>query len=291
MANHLASGLRIRAMTAEDIPAGLRLCRAAGWNQLEGDWHLFVGSEQGWAFAAEKDDQVVGTGAVISYGALSWIAMMLVDPQERRSGLGSQLMAELLTSLDGADCVGLDATPMAEALYRRYGFVKDYGVVRMQATVQAARVGKPSGRARRMTVADLDNLMAHDRGVFGADRGPLLASLLKRAPECAWIVKDAPLIHGYCLGRPGHHYQQLGPLVAGDRDTARELVAHCLTNFDGKAVAIDVPRLDGEWLAWLESVGFLEVRSFVRMFRRGPRCTETPGLPALQYAIAGPEFA
>ena len=36
--------MRLRAMTMEDIPGGLRLCRAGGWNQLEEDWRLFIDS-------------------------------------------------------------------------------------------------------------------------------------------------------------------------------------------------------------------------------------------------------
>jgi len=48
------------------------------------------------------------------------------------------------------------------------------------------------------------------------------------------------------------------------------------------------PQFDREWLAWLASVGFVEERPFVRMFRRHDR---HPGEPARQYAITGPEFA
>ena len=31
-----------REMTPDDIPAGLNLCRLAGWNQLARDWELFL---------------------------------------------------------------------------------------------------------------------------------------------------------------------------------------------------------------------------------------------------------
>ena len=30
--------IRLRTMTAADIPAGLALCRAARWNQIDADW-------------------------------------------------------------------------------------------------------------------------------------------------------------------------------------------------------------------------------------------------------------
>ena len=274
-------------MAAEDIPAGMRLCHAAGWNQLEEDWRVFFQSSGSGAFLGEKEGSVVGTVAFMRYDSLAWIAMMLVDPQERGAGIGAQLMDHALSALSDARCVGLDATPLGEPLYRRCGFVNEYGMVRTKATVEAARFEMATGHARRMTLEDLSDMLARDREVFGADRGPLLAGLFHRAPECAWIVKDTA-VRGYCFGRPGRLYQQLGPVVAEDRATARDLVAHCLSKLDGKLFVIDAPRLDREWIAWLESVGFTEERPFVRMFRRGHT---HPGSPARQYAITGPEFA
>ena len=34
--------ITFRQMESADIPAGLSLCRAAGWNQLSRDWELFL---------------------------------------------------------------------------------------------------------------------------------------------------------------------------------------------------------------------------------------------------------
>jgi len=66
------------------------------------------------------------------------------------------------------------------------------------------------------------------------------------------------------------------------------LVSACLVEQNGQPFAIDAPRLDAQWVAWLASVGFTEERPFVRMFRRG---NKHPGIPSKQYAIGGPEFA
>jgi GNAT superfamily N-acetyltransferase len=273
-------------MVEDDIAAGMRLCHAAGWNQVEEDWRVFLHSPGSGGFLAEKDGCVVGTVAFMRYDSLAWIAMMLVDPEERGAGIGRQLMEQALSAVTDAGCVGLDATPLGGPLYRRFGFVNEYGMVRTKASIEGAKFEMP-GHARRMTLDDLADVLVRDREVFGADRGALLAALIHRAPECAWIVKDTA-VHGYCFGRPGRLYHQLGPVVAEDRATACDLVAHCFSQLDGKRFAIDAPRLDGEWVAWLESVGFAEERLFVRMFRTGHA---HPGTPARQYAITGPEFA
>ena len=278
----------LRAMTGEDIAGGLRLCRASGWNQLEEDWRLFVESTGSGALLIERAGKILGTAAYMRYDALAWVAMMLVDPAERGAGLGAQLLGGALAALGDAPCVGLDATPLGEPLYRRFGFVGDYSLARTKATIDRARFPNSSGAARRMLASDLGVVCRRDREVFGADRGRLLKSLFERAPECAWVVPDAAGVRGYSFGRPGHLYHQLGPVVAADAGTARELVTSSLSPLGGRVFAIDAPLFDGEWLDFLKSVGFVEERRFLRMFVRGH---VHPGIPARQYTICGPEFA
>jgi GNAT superfamily N-acetyltransferase len=281
-------GLLPRRMMTQDIAGGLRLCRASGWNQLEEDWGLFLESAGSGGFLIERDGKVLGTAAYMRYDALAWVAMMLVDPAERRAGFGAQLLAEALAALADASCVGLDATPLGEPLYRRFGFVADYSLARTKSIVDCARLPEPAGMARPMEKRDLEAVCRKDREVFGADRSGLLASLFGRAPECGWVIDDAAGVTGYTFGRPGHLYSQLGPVVAADAGAAREMVTRCLSQLGGRALAIDAPLLDLEWLEFLKSVGFVEERRFVRMFLRGHR---HPGIPERQYAICGPEFA
>jgi len=279
-------------MKSGDIAGGLRLCRASGWNQLEEDWRLIVESPGSGAWLAERDGGVIGTAALMRYDTLAWIAMMLVDPAERRSGLGSRLLAEALAAADGAPSVGLDATPAGEPLYRRFDFVGDCSLVRAKATIDASRFGNTSGTARPMTPTDLPAVISMDREAFGADRGRLLAWLLSRAPECAWVAPG----RGYCFGRPGHLYWQLGPVIAADGATARDLTTRCLCRLNGRKVAMDSraglparpPAEGADWLNWLKSSGFVEERPFLRMFLRGQ---VHPGIPSRQFAICGPEFA
>jgi len=163
-----------------------------------------------------------------------------------------------------------------------------------------------------MQATDQAEVFERDREVFGADRSRLLAELLRRAPERAWVVRDEAGLQGYCFGRPGRLYSQLGPVVACDATVARDLAAACLSpqettisessdrlNAGGnqgwpphesepRSFAIDVNLYDAEWVEFLKSVGFVAERPFTRMFLRGHA---HPGIPARQYAICGPEFA
>lgn len=277
----------LRPLTLEDIPAGLSLCRASGWNQLAEDWRMFLESPRGGGFAATNNGAVMGTVTFIRYDTVSWIAMMLVAQEHRGSGIGSQLLQQALSSLQEEPCVGLDATPAGEPLYRRHGFVAGSGLVRLKAAVEGRRFQAEADRVRPMTAADLPHVFARDRNDFGADRSILLSSFYERAPQSAWITTEGGELLGYCFGRPGHLYHQLGPIVAERDEIARGLVRRCLQDQGGKFFVIDAPRESPEWLSWLQSAGFVEERPLLRMYRGAPGTHP----PSHHFAIAGPEFS
>jgi GNAT superfamily N-acetyltransferase len=276
-------------MNTADIPAGLELCRLSRWNQIEEDWRFLLDSPDGGGWLAERDGAISGTVGFLRYGQrCSWLSMMLVHPDARRTGVGTRLMETAIHTLANAGCVRLDATPPGVPLYRRFGFTGEFELVRARVTLAPDRFGPQSENVRPMTDGDLTKAFARDHEVFGADRSKLLASFYDRARDLAWTVRRGDALLGYCFGRPGYLYQQLGPVVAEDANVARDLVVRCLSRQPiGTVVAVDVPRLKSGWTTWLESVGFAIERPFLRM-RRGEN--ESPGQPEHQFAISGPEF-
>ncbi len=275
-------------MTHSDIGSGLRLCRAARWNQLEEDWRFFLESPGSGGFVAEQDGAVVGTSAFLRYGAdFSWISMMLVDPAMRRGGVGSLLLESALEALADEASVRLDATPAGEPLYRKYGFAGEYELLRTKAVIDPDRFEGQSGLVRTVEPGDLPAIFAMDAEVFGARRDSLLESVYQHAPKLAWVAHEGAQLVGYCFGRLGYLYTQLGPVVAHDLDTARELVSHALAAQAGVTVAIDAPQASREWIEWLQSAGFDVERTFLRMYR-GQKVSASAA--NLQFAITGPEF-
>src|SRR3954463_3771144 len=131
----------IREMTPAEIPAGLRLCRLSGWNQLEDDWSVFLRSSPVGSQIAEKDGEVVGTVATLRYqDRFSWLSMILVDPRERRGGIGTRLLSEGLALLEDEACVRLDATPTGRQLYGQHGFRDEYPLARFTATANVTKI-------------------------------------------------------------------------------------------------------------------------------------------------------
>jgi len=275
-------------MTLDDISAGLELCRASRWNQLRRDWELFLTLSPADCRVAIKDNPVTGTVTTVSYqDSFSWIGMVLVDPAERRQGIGTRLLQEAIDLLDWQKLIGLDATPAGREVYLKLGFADQSRLHRMETVVSAdfARIEKSS--ARRMTEADLPEVFKLDQKVFGADRSLILRWLFDAAPEYAWILPDGGGVEAFTFGRHGFSFEHIGPVIASDVESASQLAAACLARQSGKSFILDAACHDDEWLRWLELVGFREQRPFIRMYRGDDGI---PGLPEKQFAILGPEF-
>ena len=274
-------------MTPEDVPAGLRLCRLAGWNQRAEDWQALLAN--GLFRVAVRDATIVGSGGAVVYGRqLAWVAMILVDPDERRQGIATRLMQDVLARLGSVAVVGLDATPQGAPVYAGLGFTDRGGFARMERPADAEPVRRehePTG-PRPLTSADLVALAARDHSVFGADRSALLAWARGQAPEYAWRIGMQEEPSGYVLGRRGHRTEHLGPLVANDEDTAARLLAAVLAATPGRAFTIDIPDRPA-WRERLHALGFREQRPFRRMILGD---SPSPGDPGQRFAILGPEF-
>lgn len=277
-----------RPMKPEDIPAGLFLCRAAGWNQVSRDWELFLNlNPQGCRVAVDDEGQVAGTVATVRYeDHFSWIGMVLVDPGRKRQGIGIQLLREALQILSGEETVKLDATPEGRQIYLQLDFVDEYPLTRMQMGETSVK-SLPDSHARTIHENDLPSLLAFDSEVFGAYRLPVLEWLWEGGPQYAFMVEEKDTIKGYCFGRPGHNFTHIGPVVSGDFDIATDLVSAALRNCAGSPVVMDVLNHTPEWIQWLSSIGFEEQRPFIRMFRG---TNAYPGIPEKQFSILGPEF-
>jgi GNAT superfamily N-acetyltransferase len=278
----------LRAMTAHDVPAALALCRASRWNQTAGEWHLFLALAAGGAIVAERAGQVIGTAVTLPYeDRFAWVSMVLVDPAQRGRGVGRALLTAAIDNAPQVDALRLDATSLGRPLYATLGFTEEYSLGRYERRT-AIDVEAASSEAHTLTEADWDAVAALDRDGFGAGRLPVLQWCWRSAPEYAWTHRSpGGRLDGFVLGRHGHDFEQIGPLVAVDQTAAARLVASALAQVGERPVCIDVPDAHAGWREGLLAGGFVLQRSFTRMVRGALR---HPGVPSHVFAIAGPEF-
>ena len=276
--------LAIERLNAGDVAGGLALSDAAGWNQTDDDWALFIAA--GAAFGVRDEaGRLIATAAALPYDAATgWISMVLVDAAHRHRGIASQLVDACVTALrDTGRTPVLDATPAGAAVYEKIGFVSGFGFERWE--VDGA--GTIAATALLRSVADAsshgETLIALDRSAGGVDRTLLLRSFLGRPATRAWL---APRRDGFALRRAGRRAAQVGPIVAEDDADALELLAAALDGSAGR-IFIDVPVHRASIADELARRGFVRQRPFVRMALGDVRASAAR---ERVFALAGPEF-
>ncbi|WP_276370863.1 GNAT family N-acetyltransferase [Chryseolinea sp. H1M3-3] len=280
--------ITFRTMIPADIPAGLSLCRHAGWNQLARDWELFLKlNPNGCRVGLDIEGNVIGTVTTLPYqNHFTWIGMVLVDPDRRREGIGTQLLMEALALAKHDDTVKLDATPAGREVYLKLDFVDEYAITRMRlARSVYNNITKFPGRP--IEISDFPKILKLDRDVFGADRQLILESLFEAAPQLAFLLEEEGNLKGYCFGRPGYNFYHLGPVIAFDSRDAFRLLSTVMQHNSGKEMIIDVIQHHTEFIRFASSLGFVEQRPLIRMYRGA---NVYPGDPKMQFAILGPEF-
>ncbi len=291
MSNQKSCAVGIRVMTEPDVIAGVRLNTIAGWNQTAADWHRFIENSPDGCFVAEIAGQVVGTAATICYeNRFAWIGMVLVDPESRNLGIGTQLLRKTIEYLDRIriSTIKLDATPLGKPIYLKLGFVPEYEIERWVLKRQPGAASPEWDKSRAISAnAALADICRCDREFFGADRGFILRSLHEAAPELTNAIWKDGVLKGYAYARKGLFADHFGPCVANDDETSAQLLRSFLQRSHRENVITDCLSLNAGFLESLRMAGFVFSRPLTRMVR-GPNLH--PGKPESVCAILGPEF-
>jgi len=282
--------ISLRKMTPENIPYGMKLKSLAGWNQLEADWEMLLDAG-GDNFVASLDGKDAGIVVSVPYqDHFTWIAMVLVDPNARRKGVGKTLMNKSIDLALPKGAIRLDATSEGFELYKILGFQMEYELVRLIKSSTATPVKQNSHAIEaRIPIGNenLESIIRHDFPIFGANRSGILRSMYERNPEYAFCLKENGSVRSYCLGRSGSQYEHIGPIIAERTTEAADLLAAVMAPLGRKDAVIDVFADKPDWIAVLEESGFTKQRSFTRM------CLgklQHPGIMEKQFAIGGPEI-
>ena len=283
----------VRLLGPADLEEALLLSSTAGWNQQRADWQMLLTLAPSGSFAAIVGDRIVATAIGIDYGPFGWIAMMLVDPAYRGRGFGRRLLEAAMDAVPGENPIRLDATPMGRPLYASCGFQHEATLNRYVAEPSSRRIRATTG-VQRISVDALAAIVGQDAAVFGGRRGTVLEWALGRTPQYAWMKATPGAPASYCFGRQGRLFDQIGPIVATDDETARALVCAAAAGAEGRAVVIDAFDARSGFAAWLRDAGFRVERPLFRMQRAGSggaSYTPPAGEGHGEYAIFGPEFA
>ncbi len=258
----------VRPLSEADLAFAHDLSRRAGWNQTRRDWERFLCLGQGGCFLALEEGQSAGTATTTCYGTeLAWIGMVLVHPDFRRRGIGTELLRRAISYLREEReiaCVRLDATPEGRPLYEALGFEAEWDISRWQRERRGDLKGSAFSAPSELGPAAL----ALDHIVFGADRANLLKSLVEGS-----VLGVQHADGSFGLLREGMRASYLGPVTAasvrGGLEIAETLIRSCP---EDHAVFWDLPDKNFPAVELAASLGFRPVRRLTRM-RLGDRAT------------------
>ncbi len=279
----------LRPMHFNDIEVVMHLKNEEGWNQTEKDWELLIKNPHNICLVAEYQQKVIGTATAINYSdEVAWIGMVLVNKNYRGQGVSKLLLTSLMKKLEHCKSVKLDATAAGLPVYKKMGFVDEYSICRfINSSLKNSFTDKYEISPEPVQAKDIPEIVKFDKLIFGTERTSLINFLLENYPDKAWLLKRNNQITGYALGRDGTRFDQIGPVSALTTNDAKILIAEALKNLTGKPVVMDIIEDKKDLSEWLNSIGFINKRPFVRMYYRD---NPYPGILDRQYLICGPEF-
>lgn len=270
----------VRLLTPADIPAGMLLKDAAGWNQTEDDWRTMLAVAPESSFGIDCDGELRATTTAICYGReLAWIGMVLTDPAYRGRGLARRLIEHTLEYLrrERVNWIKLDATSMGRPVYARLGF-RDEAVIERWVRKPGSALVQAGSTGPFLLEAILD------REAFGADRSPLLCALAR-------IEATSIAGAGFAMGRAGSAASFFGPCVARSRDAARNLLAWWVAKHGHENIYWDILAANRDAMELAREFSFERARELVRMSLAG--VDHPPPLQnndALVFGAAGFEY-
>lgn len=279
----------IRSIKLSDLSSVLKLSTSEGWNQTENDWRFLIENPQNVCLLAEWNNEVIGTTTALNYSNnVVWIGMVLVDKEYRGVGISKLLLTAIFKKIEFSKSVKLDATPLGQSVYKKFGFKDEYFIARMvNPSIKVFPIDECDIAPELIQLKDVPGIIDFDKAIFGANRQQLIDFFIKQYPRKGWFLKHNNKIIGFVFGRVGNKYYQIGPVAATTDTVAKILITKALEGLTDQAVVVDVLYDKEETIKWLTSIGFIKQRHFIRMYKEK---NPFPGVTAKQYLICGPEF-
>ncbi len=269
----------IRTMKKADIPFGVRLVTAEGWDYNQADFKRLRSSQPDGCFIASIDGVDAGMVTSTSYGENSaFIGCLLVDPEHRGRRLGITLFEHATGYLcsTGVGSIHLEAVPRAEPLYRKLGFVHLWQSLRLLGMecrtphspseyIQDRRRSKMEVRLFR--VKDRKDILRLDRRLTAMDRSRILKDVLSRFGDNTFVCRRDDELVGFLSARPATRGYRLGPWMCtpDGEEVPLALLYLASSTFEGEKLFVGLPAVNTIGVNILKRHGFRDGLTCSRM--------------------------
>ncbi|MCQ1574367.1 GNAT family N-acetyltransferase [Neorhizobium galegae] len=263
----------ICALSSSEVEQLVDWARIEGWNPGLADAPALQAADPQGFIGCFVDGRMAAGISAVRYGAdFGFIGLYIANPDFRGKGFGRMVWDAGMAHLDGRT-IGLDGVPEQQANYRSMSFEPLYETFRWSGSLAASR------DADVIAITDdlVPTILGYDRAFFPAERDTFLTAWLKPPRAAKVIIRDGNVC-GYAVCRKCHDGYKVGPLFAQTAADAQKLLSACAAEIGNETMHVDVPALQAEFSAYLETRRFVKGFTTARMYRGPAPAVRMPGV-------------
>ncbi len=277
----MTGDLEIRPMTRVEAAELVAWADREGWNPGLHDADVFWATDPDAFVGAELDGELIGGGAITSYGgAFGFMGLFIVRPEFRGRGLGDALwharLDRLRARLRPGATIGMDGVFDMQPYYAKGGFVFSHRTIRYRAGIpdgfSPSAADGPGDAASVVPLSDVpfDDVLAYDLACFPAPRPAFLRPWITQSDALALgCLRDGRLA-GYGVVRRCGEGCKVGPLFCDDDRGAEALYARLAAFAAGGPLFLDAPENNDAAMALVARHGMEDVFGCARMYLGPP---------------------
>lgn len=259
-------------MTRTEVDQLIDWATREGWNPGLHDAEIFWRTDPDAFIAADLHGELIGGGAITSYGGeFGFMGFFIVRPEFRGRGFGHALWLarrqRLLARLRHGASIGMDGVFDMQAYYARGGFVFSHRDIRFCVDLPAdAAMPAPGAGIVPMSQVPFEEVLRYDRRCFPAERERFVRAWTQQPDALALSCLRDGHVAGYGVVRRCVDGCKIGPLFADDGAAATALFEALAQFAHGGPVFLDVPENNPAARALAREHGMHEVFGCARMY-------------------------
>ncbi|UCP00456.1 GNAT family N-acetyltransferase [Metapseudomonas lalkuanensis] len=263
--------LVIRNMLRPELDELVHWAAREGWNPGLHDAGLFWATDSEAYIAADLDGQLIGGGAITSYGGeFGFMGFFIIRPEFRGRGLGDILWNarrdRLLARLRPGASIGMDGVFAMQDYYAKGGFVFSHRNLRFQVDIAEPPEWTSGEEIIPLAEFAFDEVQAYDRTCFPVPRPRFLQGWINQPDALALGCRRNGRLAGFGVARRCLQGCKIGPLFADDAEVAEALYADLAGFATGGPLYLDAPENNPEAMALVQRHGMTEVFGCARMY-------------------------